>query len=115
MFLPARVAASMKPATYRLFLTFGEDEPKRVGAKRASLCAAKAVIWRPAKAPIINSRLATLSAIEQYHQMYGRTHISLKGQSEQQSGWSSATIDQSDIRGSKVARFPIASSVKTNV
>jgi hypothetical protein len=61
-------------ATIWLFLAFGEDEPKRAEKQRASSGAAEAVRWRPSKAHTISNRLAALSAIEQYHQMCGRTN-----------------------------------------
>jgi hypothetical protein len=58
-----------------LFLTFGEDEPKRAEKKRTSFRAADTVSWRPPKATDISNKLAAPSAIEQYHQMCGRAII----------------------------------------
>jgi hypothetical protein len=52
---------------------FGEDEPKRAEKKRTSFRAADTVSWRPPKATDISNKLAAPSAIEQYHQMCGRT------------------------------------------
>jgi hypothetical protein len=53
-------------------------EQKRAEKKRTSFRAADTVSWRPPKATDISNKLAAPSAIEQYHQMCGRTQIILK-------------------------------------
>gem|GEM_PF-6310042 len=62
----------------RFFRTFGEERPKSAERKRTPYTAAKAVIWRPHKAPEITNSLVDPHGIQKYHQMRGRTNFKLK-------------------------------------